>query len=315
VEALEVREGQVVKVDEVLARLDSEQLELELSVLKAQLEPAEARIAERRSDLAQKVLDLEALTELLGRQAANPKELADAETERSGAEARLKASEGDLLVLDARIAQLRVRIDDMTIRAPFAGTVIARRCERGTWLARGAPVIELLSTGELEAWLEVPQQLLAATRAGLEAVDVRIDATGETLRLTGGRAIPDIDPRARTFRLVVPIVESGSLAAGMSVTAQIPSERKKPQLTIPRDAILRNEVGTFVYMVVEGAEGAPAQAAPTPVEVLFQTSERAVIANGRLRAGARVVVEGNERLFPMAPIVPIPADGSEEEGR
>ena len=55
----------------------------------------------------------------------------------------------------------------------------------------------------------------------------------------------------------------------------------------------------------------PASAAPVQVEVLFQTAERAVVRGGALRPGMELVVEGNERLYPMAPIQPIPAGGED----
>ncbi len=310
VEVLEVREGQSVEKGAVLARLDAEQLELEVMVLEAQRAPAEARVTERRSDLAQKDSDLQALTELVGKDAANPKELADAKTARTASEARLKESEGELLVIAARIELLRVRIRDMTIRAPFNGTVISRRCELGTWLGKGGAVCELLSTEALEVWLEVPQALLASTRSGEILVSATVDATGETLTLEGCRAIPDVDARSRTFRLVAPVGPSPSFAAGMSVTALIPTESVKDQLTISRDAIMRNEVGAYVYVVMPGGEGQPASAAPMNIEVLFQTEERAVVRGAQLKPGMSVIVEGNERLFPMAPIIPIPAGGA-----
>ena len=306
---LAVREGQLVEAGAVLAKLDAERLELALAVLEAQRGPARAMLRERESDLVQKSNDLESLEELLGRQAANPKELADAKTARTAAEARLKQSEGELLVLEARIVELRLRVRDMTVVAPFAGTIISRLTEVGAWLNEGSPVCELLSTGELEVWLEVPQALLGSTRQGMSGVEVRIDATGERLELASYRTVPDVNPRARTFRLVAAIEASPSRAAGMSVTAMVPLEERQERLTLSRDAILRNEVGTFVYFVMPGAEGAPSRAVPLMVEVLFHTAERVVVDAPRLMPGGQVVVEGNERLFPMAPIQPIPVGG------
>lgn len=307
VETVEVREGEHVEKGKVLARLDAEQLELQLAVLVAQRAPAEARVAVRKSELERTQLDQRTLEELVGRDAANPKELADAKTARAAAEARLRESEGELAVLAAQVDQLRTRIGDMVLTAPFAGTVIARRCEVGSWLGTGDAVCVLLATEALEVWLEVPQTLLGATRREGLTVSVQVDATGESLEVSGCRAVPEVDPRSRTFALVAPLEASPTLAAGMSVTAQIPMEESREQLTVSRDAILRNDAGTFVYVVLPGGEGQPPRAAPMMVEVLFQTRERAVVRGARLAPGTSVVVEGNERLFPMAPIQPAPA--------
>jgi len=203
----------------------------------------------------------------------------------------------------------------MVITAPFAGTVIARRGEVGSWLGTGDTVCVLLATEALEVWLEVPQGLLGATRREGLIVSVLVDATGETVEVSSCRPIPDVDERSRTFALVAPLEASPTLAAGMSVTAELPLEESRDQLTVSRDAILRHDAGTFVYVVLPGGEGQPPRAAPMRVEVLFQTPERAVVRGAGLAPGTSVVVEGNERLFPMAPIQPAPAGETPPAGK
>jgi RND family efflux transporter MFP subunit len=214
-------------------------------------------------------------------------------------------------VLEARLAELEQRIADTQLRAPFAGTVTARRAEVGAWLGEGAALVELVSTEELELWLDVPQDLFAALArsedGGLGPLEVRAGASGALLEVERYRVVPDVDPRARTFRIVASLDATArrELAAGMSVTAVVPTGERAEQLTVPRDALLRNDVGTYVYAVV--GEGQAAQAVPLQVEVLFGHEGRAVVRPGRLAAGMQVVVEGNERLFPMAPVQPIAA--------
>ena len=301
-----VREGQVVERGTVLARLDAEILELDRNVLQAQRGPVEASARERKSALEQAERDLQSLRTLAGREATNPKELADAETERIAAEARWKASLAELEVISSRVAQLNRRIENKTILAPFGGTVTARRTERGAWLGEGATVVELLSSKDLEVWLEVPQEHLPILSRGAGPIEALVGANGESLILQNYHVIPDIDRKMRTFRLVAPVDSALTLAAGMSVTAFVPKGELKKFKTVPRDAILRNSVGSFVYAVVPGSEDQPPKAAPTQVRVLFQTRQRSVIEAPSLRAGTQVVVEGNERLYPMAPIAPIP---------
>jgi hypothetical protein len=43
---------------------------------------------------------------------------------------------------------------------------------------------------------------------------------------------------------------------------------------------------------------------PVSVQVLFPVGTRMVVASREIKAGDVVVVEGNERLFPMMPVVP-----------
>lgn len=311
---LVVDEGQVVQQGTVLAQLDSTQLELDLAVLRAQRPPSEANVRERRANLERAQSDLDSLAVLVERKAANPKELLDAQSDLAAAEARLSASEALLAVIDAQLQKLEQRVVDMTIRAPFDGTVVQTLTELGSWVAEGSPVVELLSTSRLEVWLEVPQDLFAATVDSTRAIEIRVGSGDTSFPLTDFRVIPDINPRGRAFRVVGAASTETPLAAGMSVVAMMPTGEQRKMLTVHRDAILRNQVSSFVYGVVPGAEGGPGSAAPIDVEVLFQTETRAVVRSARLKAGMEVVIEGNERLYPMAPITPIrdakaPADG------
>ena len=82
--------------------------------------------------------------------------------------------------------------------------------------------------------------------------------------------------------------------------------------------MLRNETGPYGYVARGGdggAEGdfasAPANAIVVRVKVLFPLDDRFVIDSTGLDEGDLVVVEGNERLFPMMPIIPLRRDASE----
>jgi multidrug efflux system membrane fusion protein len=118
------------------------------------------------------------------------------------------------------------------------------------------------------------------------------------------RIVPQVDERSRTFQLVGKVYnENGVLASGLSVVGWVPSGQRASYLVVPVDAIMRNEMGPYVYVARQLGEGPP-QAMPANVEVLFEIPGRVVIAAGGVQAGDRVVVEGNERLFPTAPLAP-----------
>jgi RND family efflux transporter MFP subunit len=315
VEEVLVDEGDAVEAGAVLARLDSTQLALDLEVLETELVPARATVDEREAEVRRRRSDLEALVALVERRAANPKELVEAESQLAAAEARLQVGRAMILIVESKARKLRRRLEDMEIRAPFAGTVVATSAEVGGWLGEGASVAELVSSEQLEVWLDVPQDLYASTVAGPGPIQVRPDAAGEGFELESYRIVPEVTLSGRTFRVIGAVPAGLRLASGMSVVALVPTAEERDLLTVHRDAVLRNEVGPFVYGVLPGADGEPARAAPVPVEVLFQTSGRAVVRSGGLRPGMQVVIEGNERLYPMAPIRPVtgeaPAGGGE----
>lgn len=309
-----VREGARVQKGDPLARLDTERLELALVELDARTAYTRALLDERQADHERTERDLEVLRELEQRNAVNPKELADAGTDVAASKARLEQVRQDLAVHEASRRLLQRRLADMQPRAPFGGTVVSLHTEAGQWLEVGGELLELVSDGQLEAWLDVPQAYFNALRASDDPVALAVDSSGQRFQAASWRAVPSIDPRGRTFRLIAQLPREGeaSLAPGMSLTAEVPTGRLAQHLTVARDGVLRGEIGPYVYVARGGGEGAPATAQSVPIEVLFYTGERVAVRAPRLAEGDLVVVEGNERLYPTAPVQPIDAPAARE---
>jgi len=299
---LPVREGSVVQAGDVLAALDSRRLEIELRRHQAEKLVGRAVLTAREASEAMKQRDVDALRTLQAQSATNPKELADADAELLVASAQVEAARRDIDVIAARVDLLDRRLADMKITAPFAGVVVGRNTERGEWVAEGDAIVEIVSIGSFDAWLDVPQRFAPAVAAGNEPVQVRIDATGETRPPQIPRFVPLVDPKARTFRLIVRVEDKAHrLASGMSVTGWVPTGRPDQYLTVPRNAILRNQVGPYVFQAQTTGEG-PAVAQPVQIDILFEVGDRVAVPAGQLAPGDLVVVEGNERLFPRMPI-------------
>jgi RND family efflux transporter MFP subunit len=306
-----VREGRHVSAGDVLARLDSRRLKLELDALEADEQAVVSLIEERTANKVWRERELELYRQSLERGAANPKEILDAESEASMAGARLSWAERQRQVLRARAELLQVRVDDMTITAPFDGVVASRHVELGEWVSEGEAVLELVSTGRIEAWLDVPQRFYGAVAGEQVSIALRVEATDETITVTDRRVIPVVDPKARSFTVVAVLDNAdGKLTPGMSLTAWLPTGQLTQHLTVSKDAVLRNEAGAYVYVARGGGgPGASASAVAVSVQVLFPVADRMVVASRDIKEGDLVVVEGNERLFPMMPITPNPREG------
>jgi RND family efflux transporter MFP subunit len=310
---LPVREGRYVTAGDVLARLDSRRLSLELDALKADEQAIESLVEERMVNKAWRERELELYRQSRERGAASLKGVLDAESEASMARARLSQAERQREVLRARSELLQERLNDMTIVAPFDGVVVSRHVELGEWVSEGAAVVELVSTGCIEAWLDVPQRFYGAVAGAEVSVAVRVEATDETINVTERRVIPVVDPKARSFTVVAQLDNADdTLTPGMSVTAWLPTGQLQERLTVAKDAVLRNEAGAYVYVARGGGgegPGGPASAVPVSVQVLFPVADRVVVASREITKGDLVVVEGNERLFPMMPVTPLGQEG------
>src|SRR5207249_9657478 len=75
---------------------------------------------------------------------------------------------------DASGVEIGATIGRKTIRAPFSGVLGIRQVNLGQYLAGGAPIVSLQSLNPIYVNFSVPQQKVAALKAGTE-VRVTID--------------------------------------------------------------------------------------------------------------------------------------------
>lgn len=295
---MSVREGTRVRAGDVLARLDDSLLQLELKRAEANAAAAAGIVDERDATLSWRERELELYTQSARRGAANVKEVLDAESTTTIARARVLQARRLVGVAEARVELLRKRLSDMVVRAPFDGIVLARGAELGEWVGEGDDLAQLVSIGEIEAWLDIPQRYFGAVTERRIEVMISIDATRVTAGSENMRVIPRVDRRSRSFVVVVTLDDhDGALTPGMSLTAWVPTGGRTDRLTVSKDAVLRNDAGAFVYVARGG------KAVPATVQVRFPVADRVVIESSGLHAGDLVVVEGNERLFPGALIL------------
>ena len=81
---------------------------------------------------------------------------------------RIRAQEALASQLEAALERLDVDLRDSTLTAPFDGIVAAREVDEGTVVEVGEPVVRLVESGVLEAWIGVPREELATLEAGAE---------------------------------------------------------------------------------------------------------------------------------------------------
>jgi len=314
VTAAAVREGMSVKKGQLLAQLDASRLQLELAVIEARGTFDEATLVERKTAREQAARDLESLRRLDERGATNPKELADAQTALAAAEAKIAQAEASIKENRGQAALLRRRIADMRISAPFDGVVVTRSKEVGEWVGTGEAVLDLISISTVEAWFMVPQAVFDGVRSSGAPVVVSVQSAGIEVEATAIRVVPRVDDRARTFPLVVTLDNrQGKVAPGMSATAWVPAGREAEHLTVSTDALLHGDVGSYVYVARGGGDGKPAMAFPVPVKTLFPVGDRMAVDAPGVKPGELAIVEGNERLFPMTPVMPKPVGASPGE--
>jgi len=209
---------------------------------------------------------------------------------------RILQAQARLAVRGAIVAQLEDELERHTIRAPFDGYVVAEHTEVGQWLRQGDPVAEIAALDEVDVVVPVLEDDALKISLGLE-VPIRVAALPD-LKLRGriSAVVPKADRRARTFpvkiRLKNPRQDGGVLLKdGMSVTVYAPVGKTRRVLLVNKDALVLGGATPVVYVVTGDA------VVPVPVRVGIAVDGH-VQVDGALKAGALVVVRGNERLRP-----------------
>lgn len=314
VDEIPVNEGDSVKKGDVLVKLDRRRLDAERAEAEAQVAAAKSLIVQRDADRQRMLQDLEMKKPLLEKRAISKRELLDAEQAFSVADAGLRAARESLTEATSRMDLLDVRHKDLEIIAPFDGRVIVRHVEPGEWLTAGQSVATLVSTGTIEAWLQVPERYAADARAQAAQIMVDVPSLGKQFASKSISFVADVDTATRIFPIIVTLDDAeDELAPGMSIQASIPIGTDEPRLAVPTDAIVYSQMGEAVFKVgTPPPGGGMPPAVRVPVQVLFESNGQALLAAPELAEGDSVVVEGNQRLFPNTPLIPSPRPSATE---
>jgi multidrug efflux system membrane fusion protein len=302
---LEVDEGDLIKEGDLIATLDPRRLDALLVETEAALTSAEAELVQRAAELERNKLDYAMMVSLWDEKAVSEREYLDSQRELKVSEARLLVAREGIEAAKKRRDLISVRRGDLDVVAPFDGRVVSLHAELGEWLAEGSPVVTLLSTGDAEAWLQVPERHAALLRETVpESVEIQVTGLEDPCHADKLRVIPDIEGQSRLFTLIVHIPDpENRLTPGTSVSASVPLGVPTPKLVTSSDAVLKSHAGHYVYVPDRDADGPPT-AKQVKVDLLFERSGNAVLAPGPLKVGDEVIVEGNERLFPGTPLAP-----------
>ena len=306
-----VDEGQAVKQNDLLAILDTRRLDAELAEAKARVTAAESVGKQREAEAKRAITDFERKQKLFETGAVSEREYLDAERSKAVAIAASATAVNEIAAVASAVDLMSVRRDDLNIRAPFAGRVARRHVDAGEWLTAGSPVVTLTSSGDIEAWLNVPERYIANVTEVADDLFLVSESTGLEVKVKNLRPVADIDPATRLFAVVATVDDlGGKLAPGMSIQAELPVGKKAPRLAVPVDAMIIERDQAYVFRPAaqagEPAAGQMPSAEKIAVSELYRRSGMVFLESDLLQKGDLVVTEGNERLMPGKPLIVLP---------
>ena len=258
-----VEEGDRVGAGQVLASIDSRELQAQLASANATLE-----VARRAAERAKQLHDQQIVT--------------SAEYEQDEAAYRSALATRD---------QLRTRLGYATIRSPLAGLVLEKLVESGDIVGGQARLFTIADVSTLVVRVPISELDVAGLDQG-DPADVTLDALpGRTLRGTIRRIFPAADTLTRLVPVEVALRggDARDVRAGFLARVTFRLDPREGVLMVPAGALVENARGSAVYVVT----AARASLRQVQRGGTFQGSVE--ITDG-LVAGDTVVVAGSATL-------------------
>jgi multidrug efflux system membrane fusion protein len=278
--ARQVEVGSAVTSGEVLARVDPQDLQLNILSARSQLEAA-------RADYEQAKADLERYRNLLKKSFISEAEFDRRENQYRVAKARLEQAQAQLGVSQNQVAYA-------TLRADGDGVITALLAEAGQVVAAGQTVMRMARGDEREVVISVPENRLDELKT---ANDIRVSLWADRGAAYQGQVrevSPGADPVTRTYTVKVSLLDADPrVKLGMTANVLLGSTRPAHAIELPLTALHRKDGSAAVWVV----DAASDTVKLTPVRLGEYHENTFTVLDG-LEPGDLVVTAGVHKLVP-----------------
>lgn len=283
-----IQEGDQVKKDTILMRLDDEQIRLQVAQARANLDSAQASLerikagarpqevsqveaavrqakinmdsAEENYLKMQKLFSEGAISEQQHDQAKNQLEIARAQYQSASESYKLiteGASAQDIRAVEAQVRQAQSalelaqsQLNNSIIKAPISGSVTSISVKTGELASSAIPLLSILDISELSVKTGISEKDIGVVQIGQEA-EIFIDAFPRE-KFSGEVASKGVlvDPVSKTMEIKIRIKEPPVvIPPGVFARANIITEHNTDALIIPSTALTRKADGLFVFVL------------------------------------------------------------------
>jgi HlyD family secretion protein len=300
-EWLGVMEGSRVKKDEIIARLESRDVEASREQAAASVKVARANVEQARAELRDAEQVLTRSQELAAKNYVSEAALDTARARADKARAGLRSSQAALAVAQANLKAADVAFDQTNIRAPFDGVVLTKNANVGDNITpfssaldtKGA-VVTIADMETLEVEADVSESSLSKIRVG-QPCEIQLDAIpGQRFAGVVNRIVPTVDRAKATVLVKVkfakhdPRVLPDMSAKVAFLERELAPGEEAPVVAVQRDAITERKGAKVVFAVKEG------RAEEVQVETGRRIGELTEVRG--VPAGTRVVLRPLDRI-------------------
>lgn len=232
--------GAHVESGELLAELDTPEIDRELSQARAELARAEA------------ARDLAAITAKRWKEMLAAKTVSPQETDEKAADLELKKA--GVEAARANVQRLENVAGFARITAPFSGTITSRRLDVGQLVSAGAgqELYRLAQLEKLRVFVRVPQTHARSIAIGQKAELTLNELPGRTFAAAVVRTAGAVDAASRTLLTEFEVDNAGGeILAGSYAQVRMPDAKPEPVVTLPSNTLIFRPEGPQIAIVAD----------------------------------------------------------------
>ena len=268
-----------------------------MRLAQAQTDAARSALEETKPNLAFAQRELKRFTALATTKVVSDSDVRKAEMEARTQEARLVRQTAEIAIREREVEQWKQQLDDMIIRAPFAGVVTTKNAQPGEMISTMSAggftrtgICTIVDMGSLEIEVDVNESFINRITPK-QPVEATLDAYGDW-RIPGKviAIIPTADRQKATVKVRVGfdqldpriLPDMGVKVAFQSTGAET-AAASASSVVVPKSAVQNGDGRDLVWVVREGRVERRA------VTVAQTSGDESTIAAG-LNGGEKVVV-------------------------
>lgn len=254
-------EGTKVRKGDILAKINDAPLQAQLKKLEAQLKPTQDRLYRQKALFEKEAVSQEAFQE---------------------AEANLSKLEADIEEVKARLAQTE-------LRAPFDGVIGLRQVSEGAYASPTTNVAVLTNTNKLKIEFNIPERYAGILKEGAKLTfTVEGDSIQHSAAVYATNSRVNTDTRTFTVRAIYDN-KDGKLVPGRYVDVSLNTRTFSNAIAVPSEAIISEMGIDKVYLYKNG------KAMPTDIQKGLRTESHSQVLSG-LSVGDTVITSGTMQL-------------------
>ena len=149
--------------------------------------------------------------------------------------------------LTGKVDEIKAKINDLVLKAPFDGTIGLRNYSTGAFIKPGDVITTIYDFNTLKVEASVPEAYVGRIKIK-DTVKIKLNSSDVVYSGEVYVIDPYVDNKTRTFRIISKIESKKELKPGM-MAKKILNFDSKESILVPESAIIPIDNQTFIYVI------------------------------------------------------------------